>query len=161
MKIGGKKPVGPNTIEIFIPRGENEGYLFKAQAVLDYSDFEKLCVMPVPPRIRRPGDVVDYPDPTDSKYKVEVAEFSRKRTCWMILKSLEATPELEWDTVVANDSNSWGNYAIDLTNAGFSEVEIGRIITGVLQANCLDENMINEGRKRFLASRPVVAQENQ
>lgn len=151
MKINGKKIEGPNEEIIIIPRGESD-IVFKAQAVLSYDEFDKICPFPEPPMIRRKGAEQATPDYEDKKYIQKQNEYIGKRTHWMILKSIEATDGLEFETVKMSDPETWGNYEKEFKDAGFSEVEINRIIIGVQVANCLSESRLQEARKRFLAS---------
>lgn len=155
MKIYGKKIEGVNTELVVIPRtnsdGANADLVFVAKAVLDYKDFEKLCPAPIPPTKMLPGGITQQ-NVEDSNYKRLMADFGNKRINWMILKSISETPGLEWETVKADDPDSWGNYVDELTSAGLSGYEVNRIIQGVMTANGLDANKIEEAKKRFLAS---------
>lgn len=177
MKIQGKIISGPNVELVVIPRpqisqpqvdakGEkligSDGkpimelvsgdIAFYAQAILNFDNFEKLCPTPKAPTKVVPGggvsENVEHPD-----FKKAINAYSTKRFNWIIIESLKATPQLEWDTVKLDDSETWGNYATELTAAGFSQVEIGRIISAVLIANCLDESKLDKARESFLASR--------
>lgn len=156
MKIQGKKIQGPNVETIVIPRGDDDQVVFKAQAVLDFSEFDKFCPMPEPRRLTKPGGAIVH-DVDNPEYRKAVAQYSTDRMAWLILKSLEATPGLEWETVVMGDHSTWGNYTAELRSAGFSEMEIGRIVSGCMSANCLSESKIEEARKRFLALEKAAA----
>lgn len=149
MKIGGRQIKGPNIEIIAIPRSEGEDIIFKAQAVLDMVEFNKLCPDPIPKKVMGKGGVL-INDPDDKTYNTAVKEHNERRTAWMILKSLEATPDLEWETVKITDVNTWLNYEKELRDAGFSEAELQRILIGVMRANALDDTKIEEARERFL-----------
>ena len=151
MKIKGQKIEGPNEAIVVIPRAKGD-LVFKMQAVLNTTEFETLCPEPTPPTITRVGESKGSPDFRDKKYLAEFKVFSTRRFEYLILKSLEGTSELEWETVDMLDPTTWGNYQSELKAAGFTEIEIGRIVGGVLEANSLDDAKIEEARKRFLAS---------
>lgn len=151
MKFRGQKIEGPNVELIIIPRGgEKDDIVLKAQAILDYTPFNLACPYPkAPSGINKQGQrVYNENDPQFLRAKNEHGE---RRLAWMILKSLEATPDLEWENAKLSDPNTWMEYKGELVSAGFSEIEIGRIITGVMTANCLDEVKMEEARKRFYA----------
>ena len=68
----------------------------------------------------------------------------------MIVYSLQSTPELEWEIVNYDKPETWASYEEELREAGFSEIEIGRVVMGVMRANSLDESLIDEARNSFL-----------
>jgi len=148
MKINGRKLEGPNVEILVLPRSDGD-IVFKAQAVLDNTPFEKLCPQPKPPTMikRGVGLVEDVESPV---YKTELKNYATRRIEWLILESLKATEGLEWDTVNMSDSSTWKNYEKDLKNAGFGQYEINRIEQLVLDVNCLNESKMDEARKRFL-----------
>jgi hypothetical protein len=149
LKIEGKKIEGPNVEMIVIPRGE-DSIVFMAQAVLDSSELDAILIVPVPPRVMKRGEG-SAPDFTDTKYVKAMDEYKDARLNWLILKSLSATKGLEWETVDMSDPKTWSLYETELKTAGFTNFEINRIIAGVFSANGLDENKIEQARKRFLA----------
>ncbi len=153
MKIAGKEIKGSNVEIIVIPRNESE-IVLKAQAVQDYTVFDKMNPEPKPSIKMLPGGV-KVPDFESLKYKTALMEYSANRVNWMIIKSLEISA-IEWDTVDLSDPKTWGNYLNDFKKAGFIDVEINRIITGVMTANCLNDSKIEEARKRFLTSPPLA-----
>lgn len=151
MKIKGVKIEGPNEEIIVIPRGE-ENIVFTARAVLEMDTFEKICPRPKPPTIRhRDGSKVE--DINDVRYQERLNDYSSKWVGYLIIKSLEATEGLEWETVDETDPSTWGNYTEELKESGFSDMEVNRIVMGVMNANCLNEKRLDEARRHFLASR--------
>jgi hypothetical protein len=151
MLLNGKKP-GLNVETIVLPRGDDEPIVFTAKAVLDMSQFERLCKEPTPPVVvKRTGERVE--DEKDPKYLKALDEYGRRRIAFMVLKSLEDTEGLEWETVNMGDPATWNNYEKEFQEAGISTIEINRIISGVLTANCLNENRLKEARDHFLAGR--------
>ncbi len=149
MKIHGKKISGPNIETVVFPRNDGD-IVFRAQAVLDYDDFEKLNPIPQPPQVLRPGGILSS-DVEDKKYKAKIREWSLARTDFMVLKSLEATPGLEWETVDMSDHTTWDNYREEMKDAGLSPAEMGRIVEIVSTACGLNQDKIDEATKRFLA----------
>jgi hypothetical protein len=152
MKIQGKTINGPNVEYVIIPRGEDDQIVFHAQGVLGMEDFYNLVPEPVAPKIWH-GDGQITSDYKDEKYKMKLVEFGLRRSQYIILKSLSATPGLEWDTVDLNNPETWGNLDKELKDSGFSDFEINRIKNGCYNANGLNEERMEEARKRFLATR--------
>lgn len=153
MRIKGKTFDTPNYELIIIPRPDGD-IIFKAQAVLDFEKFNQLVPVPNPPTITYAGAKGPVPDFKDKAYLEALNERGRKRFNWILIQSLKATEDLEWDSVDENNPQTWENVETEFRKAKFSEVEIGRIFNGVLSANSLDEDRIEEARKRFLASQP-------
>lgn len=152
MKINGKKIEGSNVEICVIPRGEDkEPIVFRCQAVLDIEPFDQLCPAPKPPIILRPGGK-RVTDTENSKYKFQLGQHNAKRMGYLILKSLEATEGLEWETISLSDPDTWNNYEKELKDSGFSNIEIMRIINTCMAANCLDEARLERAREDFLAS---------
>lgn len=149
MKLRGKKIEGPNVEICVIPR-QGEDLVFKMQAVLDFDDFEKLHPAPVPPSVMQPGGGTSI-DVEDKAYQEALNEWAKVRTNWMILKSLEATPELEWESINKSDPKTWNNIRDEMKQAGLSSAEISRIVQAVTTACGLNQEKIDEATKRFLA----------
>lgn len=149
MRIKGKEITGPNIEIIPIIRQDGPIY-FKAKAVVDYEPFYKLCPAPKPPMMIKRG-AGKVPDLENKNYKLQMEQYNALHTHWIIVTSLRETEGLEWDTVDYNKSETWENYKVEFKNAGFTELEIGRIIQGVMSANGLDESKLEEARQRFLA----------
>ncbi|HUP80812.1 MAG TPA: hypothetical protein VM260_19835, partial [Pirellula sp.] len=49
--------------------------------------------------------------------------------------------------------NTWENYTTELKEAGFVDAEVSRIISGILDVNSVNEQLIDEARKSFLTTR--------
>lgn len=153
MKIAGRIFSGPRVETIVIPR-EDGDVIFKAKAVLDFDDFDKMCKAPEPPmKLLKGGEQVPMLDSKDYRDKLE--SFASKKTHWMILKSLEATKDLEWETVKMDNPETWGNFQNEFKASGFSFAEIGLIIQTVTTACGLNQQKIEEATKRFLAGQEV------
>jgi hypothetical protein len=155
MKINGKKVSGPNKVITVLPR-EGGDLAFVAQAVLDSDEFEKLVPRPAPPLITRKGDSLPSPDYTDKKYVLEDRDYGKKKTNWMIIKSLSATPGLEYEQVNVLDPSTWHLIYLELKDAGLCEMEIGRLVNSVWEAHALDESKLDAARERFLASQGLL-----
>jgi len=149
MKINGKKVSGANETYIIIPRAMGEDIVFKAKAVSDMVPFETMCPPPEPPKKMLPGGKT-VPNLNDKAYLMSVSAHSAKRLAWMVLTSLQATEGLEWETVDLSDHTTWNNFQSELTNDGFSNVEINRIVGECIIVNSLNEDKIEEARTRFL-----------
>jgi hypothetical protein len=150
MKLHGQKIDGPNVEIIVLPRGNDKpDIIFRAQAILDSKEFDKLCPVPEPPgRIMKGGKKeLNF---NDSAYQAEMRRYADKRVAWMVLESLKATEGLEWETVTLNDHTTWLKYEDELKAAGFSYIEVQRIQNGVFTANCLNEAKVEEARQNFL-----------
>jgi len=158
MKYAGKQIEGPNVEMVFIPRTDGD-LVFKCKAVLDqdYESFETLCPDPQPPEVIRPGNI-RTPNVADPEYGKQIDEWANKRTAFMILASLSATDELEWDTVAMEDPDTWANYKTELQSSGFTAAEIMRIVSGVMSACGMNDDKIDEARERFLAAQLVAQQ---
>ncbi len=159
MKIAGNKIEGPNTEMILLPRGDNPPIVLRAQAVLDYTPFDTMCPRPKPPSVIRPGGIRET-NPEDPRHVEALHNYARKRMAWIVLTSLRlGSPELEWETVDFGNSNTWLKYEDELKEAGFAEIEVGRIIRACMIANCLDDDKLDEARKAFLLSQRLQAEQ--
>jgi len=158
MKLQGKKIP---TAEVIVPIIRDSGNLyFTASPVLNYDDFLKLCPEPKPPKRMLPGGVMQE-NVADPNYKKKLEMFATHRTHYMILKSLQSTPGLDWDTVKLDDPETWANYESEMRGNGIAEGEIARVINGVIQANGLDDSKVEEARRGFLASAQAAVDTDQ
>lgn len=167
MKINGKTPGGPATDVLVIPRPAkiemidgveqtiSQDIVFEAQAVLDFDEFLAIYPEPEPPMTQKPGGEAfknfKHPD-----YLTNMNKWQAARMHWMILKALEVTEGLEWDTVEIGDPTTWGNWAKDLKNSGFNIVEIAKIQDFAITISTVNETRMNEARERFLADRRLA-----
>jgi len=158
MKIGGKKPSAPKPETIVIPRNDGD-IVFLAAAVLDDTEFDSICPAPLPPIITKRGGAQSK-DMEDRKYLEKLGQHSRKRFAWLILKSLSATPDLVWETVDLKNPDTWLLYDKELQNSGFVQAEINRIIQGVMDANAMNDEKIQQAKDRFLRSQAVDSPSN-
>jgi hypothetical protein len=149
MKLKGKKVEGLHKEVIVLPRNKEDIILW-AQAVLDYEPFFKLCPMPEP-KVRNYPDGRKVADVEDPNFKKALHEWAGHKTTFMILKSLEATPELEWETVNLSDFSTWNNWKSELRTAGIAPNEIEYIVEQVAKANALSEEHLEAAKQRFLS----------
>lgn len=149
MKIKGKKLQGPNRIIVPLPRPNNEDIIFIAEGITDMDPFYKLCPQPDPPKVMLPGGKFKV-DIEDKSFKIAFEQWAKKRSAWMAITSLRATPELEWETIDYANPDTWGNYEKELKESGLADNEVGRIIMATIEANGLSEDRVEEARQRFL-----------
>ena len=152
MKIGGIDPKTlPTVFTLVIPRGDSDRLVFQATGLKDMEKFKKLCPEPVPPIMQtKDGKVADV---ADKDYINDLTGYLKRRTAYYVVYSLEPSA-IEWDTVQLETPGTWINWETDLKNAGLSDVECGRVLSLVTQANCLDENLLQKARLLFLAGIP-------
>jgi hypothetical protein len=149
MKLGGRKLQNPNEIDIVIPREREADIVLKGRAIMDMSEFDKLCPEPVPPsRVSPSGQkVYNY---KDKGFEAQVKNYANRKTAWIILKTLEVTPDLEWETIDMGDPNTWCNLRTELSESGFTVAEYNIIMHYCFIVNALDESKIEAARERFL-----------
>ena len=148
MKMNGKIIEGPVPEVIVIPKGENE-FVFKALPVLDFAPFEELCKTPVAPTIVKKGGET-FPDFDDKGYNEALTAWAKKKNAWTVITSLKATDDLEWETVVEGDPETWPNYLTELQKI-FADAEVSLILDIVYIANGVNQKKIDDATKRFLA----------
>ncbi len=151
MKYRGRKIEGRNVVTLVIPRPD-ENIAFIMEAVESFELFDALVPMPKPPEILRPGGVKEN-NLKDPKYLERLNEYAEKRSHYMAIMSLKASKDIEWETIVDDDPETWGNWAKELQESGFTDIEMTLIVRHVAQANCLDSKMLDDARSSFLAER--------
>jgi hypothetical protein len=149
MKLNGKIVNVPNLKIIPIIR-DDQTIILKVSPLKSFDDFEKICPIPDPPVREIPGKGI-VPMVESKEYKILLENRNRYMIEYMVLKSLEATENLTWDTVDLNDPSTYVNYTNELIEAGFTTIEITRIVKAVMSANSLDEDAIQKARDDFLA----------
>lgn len=150
MKVNGVSLDGPKEVLVVIPRGETD-LAFKFRAVLDIDEFEEMCPRPSPPRVSKPGGEI-YFNTQDKTFLQALDEYSTRQGSWQFLKSISATDGLEWSRVKLDDPGTWNEWQAELKEAGFSIAEKNALWSGFVEANSLSPSMLDEARKRFLAS---------
>jgi hypothetical protein len=156
MKIGGVPVNGPHEEILVLPRGEDQ-IIIRAKAVLELDAFDVLCPEPkAPGRLTKDGFI---PNREDETYQQTLARHNEKRIAYLVLRSLEPS-NIEWDTVDINNPKTWTNYVPDFRKAGFSTIEINRIVATVMAANALDEAKLEQARRVFLRGQAQARNES-
>ena len=155
MKLFGKKIDKPSAEICVIPRADKD-YVFKAEAVLDFDDFDKLCPEPKESTSLN-AKTKEVTKVKGKAYEERVEAWSTNRMNYMIIKSLSATEGLEWDNIDLKDVKTWVNYKDELMESGLSAGEVNRVVSIVLEANSLDDKKYKEAHDRFLASQSKKA----
>lgn len=152
MKLNGAVVNATYIETVVIPRND-KNYVFKARPLTEEDDkfFESVCPQPQPPTYMVPGGTVKK-DETNATYVEAMIAWKEYRSNYLFLKSLEATEELEWDTVVMTDPTTWSGVERELAEAGFIQPEIIAIFNKVVAANGLDMSKIEKATKSFLAT---------
>lgn len=123
-------------------------HAFQFAAILDYDEFHKLCPEPEPSEKILPGGARSK-NYEGEDYKKKMVEWTTKRFNWSFLKSISATPELEWETVKMDDPETWKLYTEELKKAGFSVAEMSRMGQAFQTANTLNEDKMEAARRHF------------
>jgi hypothetical protein len=149
MKLQGQSFNGPNEALCVLLRNGNP-VAFKARACLDFTRFDALVKRPEPKKIKKKGGAEEYlfSDPT---YMEALNHYGSLRSAYTVIESLKATPDLQWDRVKDDNPSTWKEWQKELEEAFFTEREITRIFSCVLEANGIDEGKLEEARTRFLA----------
>jgi hypothetical protein len=151
MKIGGIDPKTLPTEEVLVlPRGD-QALIFRAQGLPNMEGFQKLCPEPTAPgKLTKDGFV---PDLQDAGYLVIHAQYTKRRMAYIVVASLVPS-QIEWDTVSLDNPATWANWEDDLKNGGMSQMECNRVLSLVMEANCLDEAKLKKAREVFLQGPP-------
>ena len=160
MKIGGKKiDARPSSDFIIFPRdGMEHGIGFRATALLDRSEFDRLCPAPKPGKMRVRGQSALVENFDDPKYRQRLETYNKQFMDYMFIASLsgiaevegDPDPEIEWEKVKRHDRNTWHLYDEELKDIGLSDMERKRLFNMVMGVNALNDNRLDEARKSFL-----------
>lgn len=158
MKIAGHELKKASIEYVVIPRGHDPetgakipDVVFQCQPVASYATFDAQCSAPKPPEVIKSGGRRE-PNVDDPTYRSQTEKYAQRKIQFLIIESLRATPGLEWETVT-DDPKTWGNYEQELMDAGFSAMEVNRIVEGCLAANSLNQKRIDEALADFLHGR--------
>jgi len=153
MKFQGTILTPPPNQFIVIPR-ETGDLTFELKMVSDFVPFETIYPLPEPIMKTVPGKapvpMLDHPD-----YRKAVAARSAARYNWMLLQSLSATKDLEFETVKMDDPSTYNNLHTEMQAAGFSGAEINAIFDKIFDVNGLNQEKIEKATQLFLAGRQV------
>lgn len=150
MKISGKKIDRVSEKIIPILRGDKDAIILTVRSLDSWKEFDELCPKPEPPMIKRVGETVSTPNFNDKGYQEAINEYATRRVAFLVIKGLEATENLEWETVNIKDPTTYKYYLDELIESGLTDIEVGRIVDTVMEVNGLNEEKIEEAKKRFL-----------
>jgi len=157
MKYKGEKLEGAAKEVIVIPRQSGD-IVFTVKAILDYDELDKLDPKPEPKeRILKGGErQLNVKDP---KYIEALNKWATRKTYYMIIKSLEDTEDLEFETVKMSEPETWEKILEEFTEAGFTTGEISYITNKIMAVNGLDESKIQEATESFIAGQEQALKE--
>jgi hypothetical protein len=142
------KTLKPNYEIIVLPRSDNADVILKAEAVLDFKEFDALVKEPKPKVKIYPGGKRELD--TDAKdYRTQLTEYGVLKTNYLYIKSLANTDGLEWENVDIGKPETWGLFLSELESS-FTQAEIEYIINSINRANGLDEEHLDKARQSFL-----------
>ncbi len=150
MKLQGKQPGAPTPSTAVFERGDDK-FVFTIQAVLDFKDFLEVCPEPKPQTKTLPGGKKELEDTNTPAFQKKLDQHAELKTHWMVLKSLEATEGLEWETISMTDATTWSNYQEELMAAGFTEGEVAYVVSKVFKQHIVDEDVMQDALDRFTA----------
>ncbi len=158
MKMNGQVVDANFIVTLVIPRPGAAGFVFKAQPLTaeQHDFFKKVCPEPQPTMALFPGETVQRAIPNDVSYTQAKVRWVAAKSEYIFVASLAATEDLEWDTVIMDQPNTWANAIIELKNAGFLNGEITQLFNSVSSANGLDSKKIEQATKDFLATQVQV-----
>lgn len=123
---------------------------FLAQPVWDFDEFDEMVPAPVNKKMRfnknAPGG--KEPDPNNPVYKDAMAKYATQRWGYMVLKTLEPSPNIEWETVSLDDPKTWDKVEDEL-RATLANFEFGKVMRLVDEANALDDDKLEENAESF------------
>lgn len=154
MKIKGQQVSPPKPVEFVIYREDAEGnpanITFLCGAVLDYSEFEKLCPVPKAPLRTDIKTGEQTRDTNHKRFRIDNDLYADRRINYMIIKSISATPDLEWDTVKLDDPETWKNYESELRTF-LTPAETTLLVNAAIEANSPSKNRRKEALENFTA----------
>lgn len=148
MKIDGKVIEPPKPVYIPIPREGAEDIILTAQPVIDMSEFDQVYPEPKPPFVDDRKNKKKYHDYDDPKYQSKIEKRIEARQDYIVIKSLSATPGLEWEIVDIKDPDTWKFYREELQQS-FTAPESEYIIMQAILANMPTEDRRKEALNLF------------
>lgn len=153
MRIGGIDPSTLSTEDLLVlPRG-NKQIVFRAVGLSNWDEFDKLCPEPKPGKKMVKGGTVD--DFDNKAYLESMKEYGRRRTAYMVVKSLEPS-QIEWDKVSLAVPGSWPLWEKELLDNGLCKTECHRVFNLVMGVNSLDEDKLRKARDFFLLGQVML-----
>jgi len=154
MKLYGQTPSLATSV-LVLPRPDG-GLVFKFEAVRSYDEFRRLVPEPQAPMATMAKTGNRVPNLNDKTYLAELAKYQRLHSCWLTIQSLKPTPGLVWETVEEGDPESWLKLEDELLASNLTKTEVRLIVDETMKVNCLDDAMLDEARKRFLAEEAAL-----
>lgn len=150
MKFKGKTiaPPSPVKVEIFRDSGN---VMILCGAVLGSEEFDALCPEPKAPVTTDVSTGAQRKKTEDKSYIERLATHNKLYVAFTMLKSLQATPDLEWETVDLTKPDTWLNYEVEMKKV-FTQGEINRITSGVWEANNPTSSRRQEALDSFTGS---------
>lgn len=155
MKLRGTKLEEKATCPVVFERPSG-AIVFTLSAVLNTSDFDKIYPEPKPPKAIKKG--IEFLNIKDPRYVAACEQRAIASTGWLVLETLKATPDLEWEKVKADDPNTWHLWKDELQEAGFSNGEIAYLVNKISEVNGLDEKRLDAARESFLSGQQLLEQ---
>lgn len=126
-------------------RGENF-LAFYAQPVWNMDEFNALCPPPENTnyRFEKGGKVKD---PDAPQWREKLADYSRKRWGYVVLKSLEPS-NIEWEKVSLDDPKTW-LYVEEELKEHLAVYEFAKVMELVDEANAIDEAKLEANAESF------------
>ncbi len=159
MKINGQTLDEPSKEVLVIPKGSMKA-IFEISMVTDYTEFDALCPEPKIPTMIKPGSAEPIEMPEEPKYQEERRKWSELKYNYMILKSLETSPGLEWDEADIAKPATYELWRKELEESHFSDAEILKIIQTVVNVNGLNTERIEEATASFLVEQEALKKES-
>ena len=154
MKIKGRT-YQPKPEHIAFPRGEDHiGFIISP--TVDWTEFDNYYPEPQAPWLTEPGkDPIR--DLKDTDYLADIAKRNESRTAYLIIKSIETTPDLIWDKVDISKKNTWELWKQEFTDLGLKESEITKLVNAIYEMTTVDQRKMDAARDAFLLSlQPVT-----
>jgi hypothetical protein len=153
MLINGEKINAPFRREIVIPRVEGD-IVFNATAVSVEQKFLELCPV-IEPKTQKDakGNIVKYLY-DDPDYVKRSQERLMRKLDLQVIMSLE---NVKWETVVLEDPETWKNWKTEAVESGLSDWEVNSLQNQVVETLQPSRELIDEMKKRFLASQDLKA----
>ncbi len=158
MKMQGKTVDAKFVVPVVIPRPGSESFVFQCQPLTAEQNtfFAEACPRPKPKNTLFRGETEPRPDATNPQYLEAMKLWSKAKSDYLFIASLEATEDLEWDSVVVDDPTTWDSAVKELLTAGFLDGEVAALYRAVAEANGLDGKKIDEATKDFLATQALL-----
>jgi hypothetical protein len=152
MKIGGVEVKGPSEQVLVLPRPLDEDIVIRCKAVPSMEPFKAMCPEPKAKPILVAGGF--KPNEKDPNYLKAKENHTNLQFAYMALVSLEPS-KIEWEKVDMGNPSTWTGWEQELKDAGLAEIEVNRIVQCVMQANALDDDMLEKARDSFLLGMEV------